>query len=568
MITVLIALVVVPWLLVSAFNPLQPPELAETVTAYYPTEHTFLTQDVQREFDAPSVMSTLPPEEFDDPLPPEGESIAQQVSYVAQDNPAGTLAALQSTIDALTTPAVDPVQMTMTSLQATINSLQSGVQPTPTAPVQGDAPLYGTANNNLELYRCPDSDQVREGSIVTGTRFPILAYSIDFNSANEDVYFLTEHRSGDDQVWVKFSERAIGLERDYRDVFQRGLTCGSAPVITRLEITPPGIATTTPLPPVVEVMTVTQDEAREQISRDVPQLRNPNISIVPEKILITGLIDITLPLGVRLDGDVLIEGELVQEGTSLRVNVTSIIAAGRDETGGDAREQVENAINQWLVQLLVQRDVLSFSQTEGVLSIVTLRYFSARPTANPSEIAPMTATPAEPTVSRALIVATATPDMRMTVTLRVATATPQGTPDPTAASAAGAGAARAVVTNSDANSRTGGAIGRLNNPNVSFDDGLIRITGDLLGQGVGGALGQIVPGADSVGLAQIIATPINQNGRLALANPSLILGGVLVDIGSVPGLEAALNAWLGALVPNLGSGTPSADNGVLSILGG
>ncbi len=564
-IVLLLIAVLLPWIIASTAAPLQPPELAETVTAYFPTEFAYLTQDALLEFSATSVMSTLPPE-FEDENGDEDASAGTflLVSAPAQvDSNSLTVTALAQTIEALE-GGVAPLELTMTAQMATIAALQNpDVSPSSGLIVaDDDAPLTGTATAPINLYTCPSDSAQQTETLTVGAVFPIYGYSIDFMSDDEAVYFLIAHHSVTDQRWVKFDERSITLSADYTTVFDRGLACGSAPSIggTRLEITPPIIATATDLPPVLETLIVTEADAQAQLTRDVPELREPTIDITSDNIVITGIIDLQLPLGARLAGDVTIIGALVQDGTALRFEVESVVAAGRDVTNDEEGQQVENAVNQWLVQLLIARDVISFTQTDDTLTVGTLRYFSARPTLNASDVPTITPQVGTVVPTRPLTVVTATP-INTTATplpIRNATATPEGTP-------AAVRADTPRVTAAQATNSAQQGLSLLGSPNISFDNGQIRINASSLTQGLGGVLGGALGGGGAV---EIVGSLINNGGRLALDNPQLVIGGARLDIGGIPGLEQAINQWLGGLVPDVGMGIPLAEDGVLTILGG
>lgn len=564
---VLLVILIVPVAIGAAFMPLIPPHLGATVTAYFPTEAAYQTAEVIAEFRATSVTELLPMDDFgNEPT-------------IAPADLIGTITSQAATIEGMNsalTPA-QPVSYRRVLLQATSDLLIATSAPPNTTVVTG------SASADLPLYSCPSADSAQVGTLPTGTTFNVLGYGVDFLAADEAIYLLIDHRSPTEQVWVRHDETIITLSTPYRDVFTRGLSCGSDPARDPATgaIPLPAIATATLPPPVSEQIIITEQEAQTQIAANVAELREPVITINADgNIIINGVIDLPLPLGATLAGQVEIVGQLVQENTDLRMDVSRVVVAGRDITGDPEGQQVENAINGWLTQLLVQRDVTAFAVDEDVIVVQTMRYFGARPEVSASvETTPTTSsTPINtPTLVFATIVATPTNTLVVrvaspipvvtSVPLTVSTATP-GEPlaltprspmtpppmDATNAPGSSAGAPRAI-TNDQAttNARTG--LGVLSNPSVVFEDGQIRISG--------GAVGSLGP----LGQAEVIAVATIINGKVELQGTTLVIAGQSVALGMIPGLEASIEAWLTSLIGGgTESGSVTAEDGVLSVI--
>lgn len=400
LIILLTMLVALPWLLADAFAPLRPSPLAETVTVYSITEAAFLTRDAQLEMSATSVIYTLPPLD-DEPLPGDPDYTPPAISAQSASN-----------------RGLDDYNVRI-SLQSTATMVSA------------------ISSEPLERYSCPSPTTLMFGLFPPNIAFNVLGWNTDFDNVT---YFLIEDEPNKPQVWlrvpdltrIEFSENYLELPsfacRTYtaRGTLQSTVVSPdeSSPNPGTPTIPLPRIATATAPPPVPIQLTITDTDAEQQVLDSVPQLLSPQISITPDGIEIRGFVDLPGPLGTTIRGDLVIFGQLVQDGTDLRMELSSVSVAGRDITETEDGQIVENTINNWLSSLLIRRDVESFSLDDGMLVIHALeRQTSAFPTSQPTQTATIipeiigtssNTTPVSPT------------QQQYTATLRLVTATPRG----------------------------------------------------------------------------------------------------------------------------------------------
>jgi hypothetical protein len=409
----LISLAVFPWIVANLNSPLLPSVFEETATIYFVTESAYLTREAALELSATSEMMILPSDD-DEPMPGDPDY----------------------------TP---PSTSTPMSSSGASETLLVQLRVTPST-------FTGISSRPLERYSCPSPAAHISGQFPPNHVFSILGWNVDLDNVT---YLLIEDEPSQPQVWLRIPDlTSIEMSSNYLET--PAITCRTyiaqitqspeqitaTMTVTMESITAtatiplPRIASATPPPPVLARLEITEQDAIQQVMESVPELRDPVIEISPDGLEIQGYINLPGPLGTTIRGDVVINAELVQEDTKLRVAIQSVTVAGRNITNTEDGQQVENTINNWLNILLVRRDLQSFELLDGLLIIDVLeRQFSEFPQSAEQNDEPtneMVATPSSTTVLT-LVVSTVTPSQPTTpLPMWTQTASPTGstTPEP------------------------------------------------------------------------------------------------------------------------------------------
>lgn len=394
-IVLLLGLTLLPWILAVQFGPLRPIVFEETATLYFVTENAYFTREAALELSATSEMMTFPPEDLE-PLPGD---------FDYTPPPSQTL--ISSSGDRGTRLVQFRIEQ----------SIAVGISLTP-----------------LERYNCPLSSSHISGLFPPNQEFQILGWNVDLDNVT---YLLISDNPDELQIWLRVPDLSV-IDTSVNYLETPTIACrtyttratsitelpatvevatnGSASITATLPL--PQILSATPPPPVPVHLEITEEDAIQQVQDSVPELHNPQIEITPQNLDIQGYIDLPGPLGTTIKGDLIINADIVQEDTDLRVVVRSVTVAGRDITNTEDGQRVESTINNWVRELLVRRDVQSFEMLDGLLIIEVLeRQFSIFPelpeiteqSEYPIDIIAPTETPTpSPTLTPTLIITTAT----------------------------------------------------------------------------------------------------------------------------------------------------------------
>lgn len=490
-VAVLALLALIPVWVSAGFGELQPPDLPVTATVYLPTQSAYETRTAREEIEATSQFEVLPTEDY-------GAYHGGQAQFISNRHALGT-----------------------------------PITPTP-IPVNGSSALA------LQTYRCNYESDATGESLAPNTTFSVLGWNIDID---DQVYFLIEDDPTRAQVWVKADVEVV-IFADYRAVFPQPVACRTwvlAPTASGAEggtpsdIPLPRIFTATPPPPVPTDITYTNAEASALIAEDVPDLKNPSVLFSPEGVIVLAQVEGTGPLGIRVVGNLMVNGTLEIEEGKLVMRVSSVKLNDGDITDTDDGRRVETGVNNWLRGLMVRREVLSYTLEEGLLTVKALVYSESR---FPNAATPTaTETPLPETIDGA----TLTPTIPIPA-VRSVTFTPVAAP-------------KRDITSGQASTSARTHIANIQDIEVAFSTDTFTLTGNTR-----------LPEAVASQPITLEAGLMTVNGQLRLDVRSLRSGPLdLLTHPAGPSLIAEIEAWLPLLSDNLRVDTFQLTNGVLKI---
>ena|GEM_PF-6354089 len=338
----------IPLWIGGGFGVLQPPQLAETSTAYYPSQSAYETRSAIEDIEATSIFEVLPSEE-------PGASNGARFITVSNNN-VGEATATPFTL------------------------------------------LTGSSAFDLQTYTCNFESDATGEVLPANTNFTVLGWNI---GVNDEVYFLIEDDPAILQLWV-LADVSVVLSGDYKTTYPFAISCrtwvitpqpdanttpgASASEESGTPIPLPQIVTATPLPPEPVKLEYNNQQASILIAEDVPDLKNPSVLFTPEGVTVLAQVVGTGPLGITVVGNLMITGTLEIVDAKLVMNVSAVKLNDGDITDTDDGRRAETGVNNWLHSMMIRREVLSYTLGDGLLTIDALEYSESRfpPSPTPS----------------------------------------------------------------------------------------------------------------------------------------------------------------------------------------
>lgn len=504
-----VILLLIPIIIENSGAELVPQEFGVTATLYVATEDAQRTREYEIERSATSIIITIPVD--DEPLPGDPD---------------------------YTPPAGDGYNP---------NGTIRFVQYEPTLPVTS---ITIVASRDFEIYSCPDSSAATATLIEAGETFEIIGWSTDDLGVT---YLLTDQSVDTMQTWIRIinldellTAAQLATLPTVDCVVEAASEAQASPTFDPDNPPLPMAITATPVWITAQIV-ITNESAVDQFAELISEIENPDVSITEELITITGVIDIQMPLGGTIQGDVVIEGNLEpyenERGLDkLRFDITSLTVSGRNYTDTPEEQEVEFTIDNWLTDILVGRDVTSFEQNEGEIFIDVLQPPDIELTAEVTEDISMSDVTV--TVNPNQVEPTSTP-----IPIRTATLAPRGTPlpvrtlDPNSTEPTGASSEQTSgETRIEESEATSDAVMNLNgvgSASVFFEsNNTLTVTGFF---NPGGLIGNNVPFSMS-GSVNV------QNGEVQFVPQSLTVANQTINVNQYPFLGDNISAWVTQLV--------------------
>lgn len=388
LIGVLLLLAGLPMVIAALGDPLVPPELAQTATAFAPTAMAHQTREAEEEYNRPSVIVTLPPDEWDDTT----NKRIIELAAVLQATPTATIPIPRM----ITATPLPPSEKTLTiTAQEAEQSIAADIEEINNPRVTFIAPdqliirgqvrtqvLFGNVTGELVILG--RLEQRATQLYVTVTRLSLNGVEITDserrNTAESLVnawirrrYLLNRDvlsfRIEDNAVIMQVLEYSGNrLPTPLPSPTATSTATSDAPTSTPIV---PLLSTPTPTPAGAASGRILTDETATQLARAaLPFVRDPKVRFTLDGIEITGKIALSLsPLAPEVTTPFRFVGTLGIENGQLTVTPKvleiSLVEVARTGIG----QQLMEAIQTWLRSALASGPVVSFELQGGRLII-------------------------------------------------------------------------------------------------------------------------------------------------------------------------------------------------------